>query len=120
MNESNTITATATATAATGAEVKKFLRSLGHSTVRVRTIPGKSGWIHAWIPSDGGNPMVLSYSQPPFSFELRREALRVVYGSLTADDLSVTQRPSYGNIATFSISMTAHQWAALIEGGLAK
>lgn len=99
----------------TGATVKKFLKSLGHSTVRVRTVPGKSQWIHAWIPSDRGNPMVLSYSQPPFSFELRRECLRTVYGDATADNLAVTQRPSHGNIATYSISMVASQWAALIE-----
>ena len=100
-------------------QIKNYLKGLGHSTVRVRTIPGKSQWIHAWIPSDRGNPMVLTYSQQPFSFEFRRESIRTVYGDDTVNNMPLNQA-SYGNISGYSISMQAHQWAALINGGLVK
>lgn len=92
-----------------GKQIKNYLKSKGHATVRVHTGTGKSKWLTAWIPSDKGNPMVLQYSAAPFSLELRQQCLRIVYPN--TPELS-SRTGNTGNIELYSISMTQAQWAA--------
>lgn len=90
-------------------EIKAWLRSLGHKTVRVTSTLTKHPYLTAWLPCDpykGGNTM--TYSCSPFQSDLRRIALQAIYGKDTYGD-------SAGNITSYSMAMHAHEWAATKE-----
>lgn len=96
----------------TANEIKQFFKSTFGLSVRVRTIPGKSGWQQVWIPSASKNPMELIYTSH-FSPDLRKQCIIETYGENVHPDAFI--RDSYGNISAHSISLLAPQWVRVIE-----